>query len=129
MVVLYLSYNRCTQDTQDTQTTCNSNSELFSDVKPKIKVYNFNTSWCGYSVRFQPEWNNFSDSVKLNNNNIDLSNVEAVDIKCDDPVNKQMCQDFQIAGFPSVVAVVNNKNIPYEGNRTAHDIIEFVSQL
>ncbi len=103
--------------------------EPFSDTKSKIKIYNFNTSWCGYSVKFQPEWNKFSDTVKLNNNKVDLSNVEAADIKCDDPLNKQMCQDFQISGFPSVVAVVNDSYIPYNGGRTSADIIEFITKL
>ena len=44
-----------------------------------IKVYNFNTSWCGYSVRFQPEWKKFEEEI----NSINNLSIQAFDIKCD----------------------------------------------
>ena len=43
----------------------NKNSNL-------VKVYNFNTSWCGYSIRFKPEWDKFQKEVTSRN---DLSNI------------------------------------------------------
>jgi hypothetical protein len=42
----------------------NKTKENFTDEK-KIKVYNFNTTWCGWSKKFQPEWDKFT--VAINN--------------------------------------------------------------
>ena len=66
----------------------------------KVKVYNFNTKWCGYSVRFQPEWDIFQKEVNAKGN---LADVEAYDIKCDNPSFDQMCKKYDVPGFPTVI--------------------------
>jgi len=91
-----------------------------------IKVYNFNTSWCGYSVRFQPEWEKFEKEVKARD---DLSNVRAYDIKCDNASNKQMCTDYEVPGFPTVIIEKDGKKIDYNGERSAEAIIETIKNL
>lgn len=100
--------------------------EGFAKDNGKIKVYNFNTSWCGYSVRFQPEWNKFEEEVKSKNN---LSNVEAYDIKCDNDKNKQMCADYDVPGFPTVVIEKDGKRMQYDGPRKADAIVEAIQNL
>jgi thiol-disulfide isomerase/thioredoxin len=104
--------------------------EKFSDIQNKksnlIKVYNFNTSWCGYSVRFQPEWEKFQKEVKARD---DLSNIQAYDIKCDNASNKQMCIDYEVPGFPTVIIEKDGKKIDYNGDRTAEAIIETIKNL
>jgi thiol-disulfide isomerase/thioredoxin len=99
-------------------TTCSvKTNEKFTD---KIKVYNFNTSWCGYSQRFQPEWDKFSERVKSDSK---LSHVTALDIKCDDDSNKSMCENYQVPGYPFVVIENGNEHTNYDGERTADAII------
>ena len=97
----------------------NKNSNL-------VKVYNFNTSWCGYSVRFQPEWDKFQKEVTSRN---DLLNINAYDIKCDIDDNKQMCIDYEITGFPSIIIEINGKKINYNGERTSDALIETIKKL
>lgn len=99
--------------------------EKFSNEK-SVKVYNFNTSWCGYSVRFQPEWNKFEEEVK---NNKSLSHIQAMDVKCDNESNEQMCADFEVPGYPSVVIEKDGKRIAYNGPRTSQGLIEAVNTL
>jgi thiol-disulfide isomerase/thioredoxin len=102
-------------------------NETFAETsKPQIKVMNFNTSWCGWSKRFQPEWDDFSNRVKLNPN---LSNVDAQDVKCDKTENESMCESYQIPGYPSVVIEVNGVRHNYEGERTADALTNHVIQL
>ena len=90
-----------------------------------IKVYNFNTSWCGYSVRFHPEWKKFEEEIKSINN---LS-IQAFDIKCDNINNKQMCNDYEIPGFPTIIIEKDGKRINYNGLRTAEAIIDTIQNL
>ena len=87
----------------------------------KIKIYNFNTSWCGYSVQFQPVWNTFYNSIKINDN------VEAFDIKCDDNKNKELCTKYNIEGYPTII-IDNGTNITkYNGPRTLEGLKKAVN--
>lgn len=94
-----------------------------ADTKDSVdnKIYNFNTSWCGYSVRFQPEWNNV---MKRINNDKEISNAKAYDVKCDQEENEELCAKYGIEGFPTVVLEKGDRRIMYNGPRTADAIIE-----
>jgi thiol-disulfide isomerase/thioredoxin len=110
-------------------TTCSNTKDTFSNSENKksnlIKVYNFNTSWCGYSVRFQPEWEKFEKEIE----SIDNLYIQAYDIKCDDTNNKQMCNDYEIPGFPTIIIEKDNEKINYNGPRTTNAIIETIKNL
>jgi thiol-disulfide isomerase/thioredoxin len=103
--------------------------DVFSNSENKtsnlIKVYNFNTSWCGYSVRFQPEWDKFEKEI----NSIDNLSIQAFDIKCDNINNKQICNDYEISGFPTIIIEKDGKKINYNGVRTTEAIIETIQNL
>lgn len=81
----------------------------------KIKVYNFNTLWCGYSRQFQPNWDKFAD---IN----DDSEVEIKDVKCDNQTNKELCGKYSIPGFPTVLFVKGDKIAEYSGDRSVEDL-------
>ena len=95
----------------------NKETEKFTQDN-KTKVFNFNTLWCGWSKRFQPEWDKFSESVKNN------TNIEAIDIKCDNLENEQMCKEYDVPGFPYVIIEKNNIRTPYNGPRTSEEMLE-----
>jgi len=116
LVVVYFLFVNCKEGFTNSE---NEKSNL-------IKVYNFNTSWCGYSVRFQPEWDKFQKEINTNNK---LSNIQAYDIKCDNSNNKQMCSDYNVDGFPTVIIEKDNKKIKYTGERTSETIIETIKNL
>jgi thiol-disulfide isomerase/thioredoxin len=75
--------------------------EKFGNVtNSKLKIFNFNTEWCGWSQRFQPEWDNFTKAVKEDSN---LNRkVEVFDIKCDQSSNERMCEEYKVPGYPYV---------------------------
>lgn len=95
----------------------NKETENFTQDN-KTKVFNFNTLWCGWSKRFQPEWDKFSESVKNN------PNIEAIDVKCDNPENEDMCKNYDVPGFPCIIIEKNNIKTQYNGPRTAEAILE-----
>jgi thiol-disulfide isomerase/thioredoxin len=86
----------------------------------KISIYNFNTDTCGYSVKFQPVWNQFTNSI----NN---PNIKIYDIKCDNPKNNNLCNKFNIEGYPTVIKedhITNNIQY-YNGPRTLDGLMNF----
>jgi protein disulfide-isomerase A6 len=101
-----------------TAVTCNNNTNNnTNNDNTNTKIYNFNTSWCGYSLRFQPVWDEFASK-----NN---GNVEIIDVKCDNDSNKDLCNKYDIPGFPSVLKVNSNKITLYNGPRTVEGLINF----
>lgn len=100
-------------------------SEKFTDVNSKIKVFNFNTEWCGYSKRFQPEWDKFQAKV-----NSDMESVAiAVDIKCDQKENEPLCAQYKIEGFPTVIYEKNGAKHLYDGERTVYSLTSYLNRL
>ena len=88
-----------------------------------IKVYNFNTTWCGHSVNFQPEWDKFSKNTP--------KNVVAIDAKCDDSTSEFaiLANKFGVRGFPSVGAEKNGDIRQYNGPRTAEGLFDWVKNV
>lgn len=96
------------------------NFMLLEDENIKTKVYNFNTSWCKYSIDFQSEWNTFSNSLK------ESDSIKAIDVKCDDDKNKELCQKFNIPGYPTVVIELGDNNHIYNGVRTSQSLRKYL---
>lgn len=106
--------------------TCGSPAQNNNVYIPKLasttkKIYNFNTAWCGYSVRFQPIWNEFSQKNKD-------PNIEIIDVKCDDESNKILCSKYDVPGYPSVVKVSGTSVVHFNGDRTVEGLMKFASE-
>jgi len=89
----------------------------------KINIYNFNTKSCGYSVRFQPVWDQFS-------NKINDPNIKIIDVKCDDSKNNDLCNKFDLRGYPTVLKenITTNKVEFYNGPRTVEGLTNFIGK-
>ena len=104
----------------------NTVPEKFGNSQKNIKLYNFNTTWCGWSIRLQPQWDLLTTTVK---NDPSLSSVQVFDIKCDSDENKQLCQTFNVEGYPTIIIDVDGKRTVYNGDRTSDAILKFVKTL
>ena len=82
-------------------------------------IINFNTSWCGYSLEFQPIWNSFTETMKS-------KDIDVIDMKCDKNENKQSCKNYNIRGYPTISLFSDGRRIDYEGERTVQDLSKFV---
>lgn len=82
-------------------------------------IYNFNTSWCGYSVRFQPIWDEFAEKNQT-------ENIKIIDVKCDQSENDDLCNSYSIEGFPTILKVKNNIITPFNGPRTLEGLETFL---
>ena len=104
-------------------------TEKFSDNNKIIKVFNFNTSWCGWSKKFQPEWDKFSQLIVDNN----LNHIHAHDIKCDNNTNSNKCKEYNVPGYPYIIIEKMTgsdvKQIVYEDERTADSLLSYIKQL
>jgi hypothetical protein len=105
---------------QNNAPRCGEKNQGVQDNDAKTRIFNFNTSWCGYSVRFQPIWNQFTDKV------VD-PNVEVLDVKCDLDENSELCKKYDVPGYPSILKVTpSGKIVNYDGPRTVDGLLDFV---
>lgn len=97
--------------------------EGMGDSQKKVKVVNYNTSWCGHSVRLKPTWNKLQEALKNN------PDIEIVDFVCDkDSQHEKMCNARGIQGFPTIMKEVpSGKTIEYRGNRSFDDLYSFAT--
>ena len=150
LVIVFIIVFNCYQSNQ--QTVNMESKESFSDNKEKVKVFNIYASWCGYSIEFLKPWTDFVNSVKNN------PNIDAISVKTDlgtndkpDPRVTQYLKDnnvecsklnqpngnyneclanyLQVRGFPTVIIVVGDKKIVYEGPRTMEGLTKAVNKL
>jgi hypothetical protein len=106
----------------------NSKPNLINKVllkTPKIKIYNFNTKSCGWSIKFQPQWDLFMQHLHQDPT---LGYIEAYDVKCDEVNNISMCKKYNVPGFPYVIIEADGEQIEYSGNRSASDIMNHIQQ-
>ena len=123
LVFLFNTFSSSPSPSSEPFESCKSKSDI---VSPKVKVFNFNTSWCGWSVRFQPEWKKFENEIKAKG---DLSHVEAHDVKCDNPENDFLCKEYEVAGFPTVIIETDGKRGVYKGPREAMELVETIKGI
>ena len=98
----------------------NRNIIDLSNMDNKPKIINFNASWCYWSKKFQPVWDNLKNSMKN-------KDIEVLDIKCELDKNKEICNKYQIEGFPTIKLIFGNNIIDYNGERTLDSLINFIN--
>lgn len=90
---------------------------------PKVRVANYNTSWCGYSNQLRPTWS------ELEKDFVNHPWIEVVDVRCDgDPEHQRVCKEFGIRGFPTILMHrPDGSTFEYNGNRSLDDIREWIN--
>jgi thiol-disulfide isomerase/thioredoxin len=88
-------------------------------IKKKIKLINFNSSWCHWSKKIKP----ILEELK---NDFDFNYIDIIDIKCDLNINKNICEKYNIYEYPTLKLINNNKIIDYLGEIDLHEIKLFI---
>lgn len=106
----------------------NKKSEHMADtIKPVVKILNFNTRWCGWSQRLQPDWDAFTKAVAQDRT---LKHIKVQDIKCEDAQNEAMCSKYNVPGYPYIIVEkADGSKKPYEAERTANALLTYVKTL
>lgn len=94
----------------------------FDNVSDTPKFVNFNASWCYWSKKLNPTWENLKDDMSN-------KNIEILDIKCDMEENKDLCERYGIDGYPSIRLIQGNKIYSYDGDRSLDDMKDFINEF
>lgn len=91
----------------------NNFKKMISQNDILVKFY---APWCGHCIHLVPEWNKLYNQNKTN---VIIANFDGT---------KQLPKEVSIEGFPTIILFKNGKQIPYEGERTADNILEFLNK-
>ncbi len=98
-----------------------SNLGDFDNISKTPKFVNFNATWCYWSKKLVPTWTRLIDEMQG-------KDIEILDIKCDLEQNKDLCERYQIDGYPSIKLIQGNKIYTYDGDRTLEDMKAFIDE-
>jgi thiol-disulfide isomerase/thioredoxin len=91
-----------------------------------IDVYYFYTTWCPYSKTSMPIWDNISN--KYNGTTIGIYTLEFIKIDCtnETPDVKQLIQEYNITGYPTIIVVKNGQTYTYDAKITDSNLDQFI---
>ena len=52
--------------------------------------------------------------------------IEVLDVKCDLDENREICDRYQVEGFPTIKLIVGNNILDYNGDRSLDDLSKFI---
>ena len=91
----------------------NNFNKMISQNDVLVKFY---APWCGHCIHLVPEWNKLYNQNKTDTI---IANFDGT---------KQLPKDITIEGFPTIILFKNGKQILYEGERTADNLLEFLNK-
>jgi thioredoxin domain-containing protein 5 len=92
-------------------------------IESGITFVKFFAPWCGHCKRLAPTWDDLGKKF------IADGGVNIVKVDCTLDINKDLCNDQEVEGFPTIYLYKNGEKISeYSGSRTLEDLYDFVKQ-
>lgn len=117
LVVLLLGVGVWAEDAAGVE---NLTTEQFRKTIKDTKhvLVSFTAPWCGHCKALKPEMAKAAEQLK------DLPEVVLANVDC--TVEKDLCKEFEVQGYPTMKWFANSKPTEYDGGREKKDIIDYV---
>ena len=89
--------------------------------KNKPKLLLFHAKWCGHCVHFMPAF------LKLKHEYADLDKIDIISIEEGQKGGKELIDEYEIQGFPTIKLYDGNKLHDYNGGRDINNIRDYVN--
>ncbi|CAD8069700.1 unnamed protein product [Paramecium primaurelia] len=82
----------------------------------------FYASWCGHCKQFAPEYSQFATQVKEAGQSFIVAKLNGGDQE------KQAMNRYKVSSFPTIILLIKGHAVPYNGDRSANGLMNFVTQ-
>ncbi|CAD8083585.1 unnamed protein product [Paramecium sonneborni] len=82
----------------------------------------FYASWCGHCKQFAPEYSQFATQVKEAGQSFVVAKLNGGDQE------KQAMNKYKVSSFPTIILLIKGHAVPYNGDRSANGLMNFVTQ-
>lgn len=90
-------------------------------IEKGLSFVKFFAPWCGHCKRLAPTWEELGKKFFGNDN------VNIVKVDCTLDVSKQLCNEQEVDGFPTLYLYHNGRKVSeYNGSRNLDDLYDFV---
>jgi thiol-disulfide isomerase/thioredoxin len=79
---------------------------------------------CGHCKKFNPEWEKLQKMVDDDRAPLTLNKVDGTD-----EANKDLVNQYNVKGFPTIIVEFGNKSSVYDGERTAEAVFKWASDI
>ncbi|XWV25148.1 thioredoxin domain-containing protein [Tupanvirus deep ocean] len=98
----------------------NISADTVTQQESPFTLYYFHSPLCKHCKDFNPAWEEVANRLK-NINGINMHKIDATRSE-----NENLAFYYNITGYPTVILVTPDKNVEYNGDRSAHDLHNFV---
>ncbi len=118
IVILYLlyKYNGSEKFSTTSSDVTTAPAAPSAPLAPTLGVYY--TEWCGYSRQFLSQLNGGLQAE------IEKTGTKVVLVDCEK--DKATCAKYNVEGFPTLLLHTAKGPVPYNGSRSAEDIVKFI---
>ena len=79
---------------------------------------------CGHCQKFNPEWEKLQKMIDDNRAPLRLNKIDGTD-----DGNKDLVDQYNVKGFPTLILERGNRSDPYEGERTAEAVYKWATGI
>ncbi|KAM7279116.1 hypothetical protein ACFE04_006250 [Oxalis oulophora] len=85
----------------------------------RFVMVEFYAPWCGHCQALAPEY--AAAATELKGENVTLAKIDASE-------ENELSQEYDVQGFPTVYFFVDGQHLPYNGQRTKDDIVNWIKK-
>ncbi|XP_014281802.1 thioredoxin domain-containing protein 5 homolog [Halyomorpha halys] len=98
-----------------------SGTSFKEDIAKGFTFVKYFAPWCGHCKRLAPTWQDLGNKFEAEDK------VQIAEVDCTREDNRQLCDDQEIGGFPTLVLYKSGKKVDkYSGSRALMDLYDFV---
>ncbi|XP_037938554.1 thioredoxin domain-containing protein 5 homolog [Teleopsis dalmanni] len=85
----------------------------------------FYAPWCGHCQKLGPIWEQLAVKMHASNKNVKIAKID-----CTQSENKAVCQEQEVAGYPTLILYKNGDKQPeYDGARGLADLQHYINKM